>query len=139
LGQRPQLLLPQVPQPLAVLREHRRVEIREQREPRLRDPRRDDRPSSRSRSRVRSGSRVIIRLATSPQDSPALPAPRKILSTLYWVPVRPNGLRKSSNRRPITSFVRASPSATSSSTLPNGRRCLISSLRRCVMAGLYSL
>ena len=73
--------------------------------------------SRRSRSRVMSGSRVIIRQPISPQGSPS-GEPRRIRSTLYWVADRSSLLRTWAGLRERRSQVRSrSRNAVSSGLL----------------------
>jgi hypothetical protein len=76
--------------------------------------------SSRSRRRVTSGSRVIIRLAISPQGKPSR-APRKIRSTLYWVGERSSALRTLTSPRDNLSAVRSRSKNAVSSQQVTGR------------------
>src|SRR5438105_129610 len=57
------------------------------------------RSSRRSSRRVMSGSRVIMRSPISRHGKPSGPAPRKMRSALYCVPVSPNSLSRASTGR----------------------------------------
>ena len=65
-----------------------------------------DRLSSRSRSRVTSGSRVTSRRPISVHGWPSAPAPRRIRKTLYWASESWCGLRTAATSRDSRSVVR---------------------------------
>jgi hypothetical protein len=89
--------------------------------------------SSRSSSRVISGSRAISRFPISPQESPA-GSPRTIRSTLYWGGDRSSFFRVCDTLRDRISVVR-----TSSRNVDSSRPPLFVVLRRAITNLLYSL
>ncbi len=79
--------------------------------------------SRRSRRRVMSGSRVIIRSPISPQVSPSAVHPRRIRSTLYCVGERSSVFSSCARGRESISTVRSRSTYAASSgiTVPRGR------------------